>query len=706
MAKAESVVPGAEAARQFPVESRRALPDRTSNHPQPRRDAKAPARAPVEFGREVCGSLEAAEQREWLVTNGIGGYASGTVAGSLTRRYHGLLVAALKPPLGRTLLVAKIEETVRCGEAAYPLSTNRWASGAIEPRGFQNMESFRLEGTTPVWRYALGDAVVEKRVWMRPGENTTYVRYALLRGAAAELELRALVNYRGFHGNTHAGDLRMNVQRTRNGVHVVANDGAMPLLLTSDVGACEPGHEWYQDFFLPAERDRGLDDREDHFHAATFRARLDPGRSVTIIVSAAARPLLDIARTTEERLAHERNLIETWSAANPEAAAKAPGWVKQLVLAADQFIVRRSPANEPEGRTVIAGYHWFGDWGRDTMVALPGLTLVTGRAAVARKILLTFANYADAGMLPNNFPDAGGKPEYNTVDAALLYFEALRQYFAATRDLELLKTLYPVLARMVEAHGKGTRYHIHADRSDGLLYAGEPGARLTWMDARAGGQAVTPRIGKPVEVNALWHNALLSMAQFARLLGRPASDYEKQAAFVSRNFQKFWNAAAGCCYDVIDSPGIGNDASVRPNQILAVSLPESPLTPEQQKAVVDICAKRLLTPYGLRSLAPDEPQYRGRYEGGPRERDGAYHQGTVWGWLIGPFVQAHLRVYGQPAEAAALLEPLGAHIAACGLGMLGEIFDGDAPFAPRGCIAQAWTVGEVLRAWHETASWK
>jgi predicted glycogen debranching enzyme len=306
-------------------------------------------------------------------------------------------------------------------------------------------------------------------------------------------------------------------------------------------------------------------------------------------------------------------------------------------------------------------------------------------------------------MIPNNFPDAGGKPEYNTVDASLWYFEAVRQYFAATRDLQALQKLFPVLAGMIDAHVRGTRYQIHVDPGDGLLYAGEAGVQLTWMDAKVGDWVVTPRTGKAVEINALWINALETMTLFAGLLKKPSDVYQRLSNKPRDGFSKFWNAERGCCYDVIDAPDIGNDAALRPNQIFAVSLPMSPLSREQQKAVVDICAAQLLTPYGLRSLASNEPGYQGHYSGGPRERDGAYHQGTVWSWLLGHFALAHERVYGDRAAALRFLEALGGAIGRYGLGTLGEISDGDAPFVPKGCIAQAWSVGVVLRAWTELA---
>jgi predicted glycogen debranching enzyme len=658
-------------------------------------------RAEVEFGREVCGDLNTAEAREWLVTNGIGGFGSGTVAGSLTRRYHGLLIAALQPPLGRTQLVATLDETLHYAGSDYALITQHWASGAIDPSGFRYIETFHLEGATPVWIYALADALIEKRIWMRQGENTTFVQYALVRGSSpAEMDLKALVNYRDFHSSTHAGDWHMKIEPVQDGLKISAFDGATPFYLRSSGAQCEPRHEWYRNCFQPRETERGLDDREDHLFAALFRAKLEVGATLTIVTTTEANASLDGGRARTERAGHETKLLRAWWSKETKSPDLAPPWLSQLVLAADQFIVKRSLPNQPDGRSIIAGYHWFGDWGRDAMIALPGLTLVTGRPEIARQILVAFAHYVDGGMFPNNFPDAGGKPGYNTVDAALWFFEALRQYFAASQDTGTIQELFPVLAGIVDAHVKGTRYNIHVDAADGLLYAGGPGVQLTWMDAKIGDWVVTPRTGKPVEINALWINALETLAGFARLLQKPSGDYENLAAQAKQSFQKFWNAERGCCFDVIDSPGIGKDASLRPNQIFAISLPVTPLTAEQQKSVVNICAQRLLTSYGLRSLAPGEPAYKGHYVGGPRERDAAYHQGTTWGWLLGPFALAHFRVYNDRAAALRFLEPLGRQIYTYGLGSLGEIFDGDAPFTPRGCVAQAWTVGEVLRAWH------
>ena len=658
--------------------------------------------AEIQFGREICGDLDSAESREWLVTNGIGGYASGTVGGSQTRRYHGLLIAALQPPVGRTHLVSAIDEIVHYAGTDYSLATHRWASGAVDPQGFLLVEDFHLEGTKPVWSYALADALIEKRIWMRQAENTTYIQYTLVRGSSAvDLDLKALVNYRDFHSLTHAGDWRMAINLAEHGIQVQAYDGAVPFYLKSSSAACEPRHEWHVGCYFAEETARGLDDREDRLFGALFRAKLHVGENVTIVATTEADASLQGEITAAEHASHEMKLFTAWQEEHQGLAAEAPSWLWQLILAADQFIVKRSLPEEPDGRSIIAGYHWFGDWGRDTMMAMPGLTLATGRAEVAKQILLAFSRYVDGGMLPNNFPDAGGQPEYNTVDAALWYFESIRQYFESAQDSGTLQRLFPVLAGMIDAHVEGTRYNIHVDPVDGLLFAGVPGVQLTWMDAKIGDWVVTPRTGKPVEVNALWINALETMAQFARLLEKPGEGYEILAAKATKGFQKFWNAERGCCYDVIDVPGIGNDGSLRPNQILTVSLLGSLLTPEQQSSVVDVCARHLLTSHGLRSLAPGEPGYTGHYGGGPRDRDAAYHQGTVWGWLLGPFALAHFRVHKNREAALRFLEPLGRQIYASGLGTLSEIFDGDAPFTPRGCIAQAWTVAEVLRAWQK-----
>jgi predicted glycogen debranching enzyme len=658
--------------------------------------------AVVDFGREICGELRAAESREWLVTNGIGGYAFGTIAGHQTRCYHGLLVAALHPPLGRTLLVAKLDETARYGSEEFALFTNRWADGTVSPEGYRNIERFRLEGATPVWTFALGDALLEKRIFMQTGSNTTYVLYRLIRASSpVEFSIKVLADYGQEHCVTTGKFRPMEVTPVERGLRVVAIEGATPFYVLSDSASALPAKNWYRNFDLAVERARGLPDRTDHFFAGEFRATIAPGESLTMVASTAETPSLNGEAAFASRQSEANVLLGRFFKANTGTLRTPSPVAQQLAFAADQFIAARPLDDAPDAKTILAGYPWFSDWGRDTMIALPGLCLATGRAWLARNILRTFSRFVSEGMLPNQFPSAGMAPVYNTVDATLWYFDALRQYFEATSDIGLLSELYPVLEGIIDAHVRGTRFQIHVDSADGLLYAGEPGVQLTWMDAKVGDRVVTPRIGKPVEVNALWLNAVAAMARFAFTLGRNAARYESLGERARAGFARFWNPERQFCFDVIDSPGFpdGQDAALRPNQIFALSLPESALTAEQQRAVVDVCARELLTSFGLRSLGRAEAGYKGRYAGSPEQRDEAYHQGTVWGWLLGPFALAHLRVYRNAAEAMTFLEPMFANIKAVGLGTLSEIFDGDAPFAPNGCIAQAWTVGETLRAW-------
>lgn len=655
-----------------------------------------PTLTAVDFGKALCSDLPSAERREWLVTNGIGGFASGTVAGLLTRRYHGLLVAALNPPLGRTLLVSKMDETVFYDGVEYPLFANRWGGDVVDPRGYLMIDRFHLEGAIPVWTYAFADALLEKRIWMEQGANTTYVHYRLLRSTGpVKLTLKALVNYRDYHSSTHAGDWRMPIEAVDQGIRVSAFEGATPFFVLSDLAEASIQHDWYRNYYLSVEAYRGLDAVEDHLLAASFEATLEPGNALTLAMSTEERPDLDGKAAYHRRTTYEAEQLVS------AALDDAPLDVRHLALAADQCIVRRRTANVPEGRSVIAGYPWFGDWGRDTMIALPGLTIGTGRPEVAARILRTFAQYVDQGMLPNRFPDAGETPEYNTIDATLWYFEAVRAYFEATKDKRLLGDLFPVLQDIIHWHERGTRYQIHVDSEDGLLYGGEEGVQLTWMDAKVGDWVVTPRMGKPVEVNALWYHALRVVEAFAGLLNEPASAYREAAERTQKGFARFWHEEIGYCYDVLDAPE-GDDSCLRPNQLLAVSLKHSPLKYDQQKAIVDLCARRLYTPHGMRSLETSAPAFVPVYGGGPWERDGAYHQGTVWSWLMGPFVEAHFRVYKNASQARSYLKPLLRHLSDHGLGSVSEIFDATAPFTPRGCFAQAWGVAEILRVWRLT----
>ena len=669
-------------------------------------------------------------RREWLVTNGLGGFASGTVAGCLTRRYHGLLVAALEPPLGRTLLLSKIDETLRVGENDFALYTNNWAKGVEHPPGCGLLRRFDVVLGVPTWTYEFAGCRLLKRVWMEPLQNTTYVQYELSRAPCAfTLSCTMLVNYRDYHALTRAADWCMQVDPAVDGLTIRAFDRAAPLYLRCGSADWSPAHEWYRDFTLPIERERGFDSQEDHLCAGRAAITLEPGKCVGIVASTQPDADLDSDAALQRRRAQALDRLSQWRRANRKAAAAAPLPIRQLVLAADQFVVSRISRNAAQcesssirnakpaasasgGRTIIAGYPWFTDWGRDTMIALPGLALVTGRRDVARDVLLTFAGHVNEGMIPNRFPDQGETPDYNAADATLWFVWAVGQYVRTTHDLKILNELYEPLTEIVHRYRTGTRYNIHVD-DDGLLIAGEEGVQLTWMDAKVGPHVITPRIGKPVELNALWFDALTNVAAFAAALDKPAEELVRLAKKTHDGFARFWNPQTECCFDVLDGPG-GDDASVRPNQIFAVSLPASRadgqisppagiptglLSNERSRAVVRTCEQRLLTWFGLRSLSPDDAAYRGAYEGDHRRRDEAYHQGTAWGWLLGPFVTAHLHVHKDPTAARAFLEPLLGQLHSHGVGSLSEIFNGDAPHTPNGCIAQAWTVAEALRAW-------
>lgn len=667
----------------------------------------------ITLGRADCGRLESAIEREWLVTNGLGGYAAGTISGINTRRYHGLLVAALCPPLKRILMVTKIDVVAHYdGDGRiYPLGTNEYADGTIDPRGHQYLESFYLDGLIPVWVYALADARLEQRIWMAHGHNTTYITYTLTRAIdSVFLKLSPFCTYRDHHSLSH-GEWQPGVALIPGGFEVKALASDHPYRVVADEGEFSRDEDWYWSFRHRAESYRGLEDTEDLFVPGHFRLTLQPGQTVTLVCS--AEPVLPHAGlgALQQERRRQLNLLDNRRKDEPE-------WMHQLILAADQFIVRRPTEHSQTalntntlGKTIIAGYPWFGDWGRHTMIALTGLTLCTDRPKVAARILRTFNRYVSQGMLPNHFRETNGSPVYNTVDATLWYFYAIYQYLLYTGDLGLITELYPTLVDIIDWHRQGTRYNIRVDPTDGLLYAGQPGRQLTWMDAKVDQQVITSRIGKPVEVNALWHNALCVMARLAEQLNEAevARHYQEQADFVAGNFRRrFWFAAGEYLYDVIDGAagklgpdGRYYDHSLRPNQILAVSLPFKLLTNEQAKAVVDICALRLLTSHGLRTLVAQDRSYIGHYGGPPYKRDHAYHQGTVWAWLLGPFALAHYRVYGDARLAASFLTPLIHHLSEACLGSISEIFDGDPPHAPRGCFAEAWSVAEILRACHE-----
>lgn len=644
--------------------------------------------------RSICIELDQALNREWLVTNGLGGYASSTITGANTRRYHGLLVAALKPPAARTVLLSKIDEEVQVGSTTYRLGTNEYESGTIYPDGYVFLERFELDGAIPNFVFQTANLTLIKTIWMEHGHNTTYIRYTLSSASQPiQLTLLPLCTYRDFHTERRRADnWHWRVGIDKNTVTLSAQDDATPYyLLAPSVANFVPLDLWYLHFSHRGERERGLDCVEDLYLPGLWRIELKPGQTITVV--ATTENTLTFDGDGEAALQRER-------ARQASLVVNATDDVeRQLFLAADQFIVQR----QVEGQTlttIVAGYPWFSDWGRDTMIALEGLTLVTARFAEAKKILLAFAQYVDRGMLPNRFPDAGGDAapvDYNTVDATLWYFHAIDRYLDATQDDTLLHELYPILESIIDWHLRGTRYNIRVDPADGLLYAGEIGVALTWMDAQIGEWVVTPRIGKPVEINALWYRALRLMEGWAEQVGKSSKQYTDWAERARVSFQKFWYAEGNYLYDVIDAPTIGNDVSLRPNQIFAISLTGDLLTREQARAVLQIVRQNLLTPFGLRSLSPHDAHYRALYRGSREMRDGAYHQGVVWSWLIGAYIDAYWQVYADRDAARQVLVAFPPHLMDAGIGTISEIFEADPPFRPVGCIAQAWSVAEVLR---------
>jgi len=612
----------------------------------------------IHFDAQWCTNLEIASQREWLETNGLGGFASSTICGLNTRRYHGLLVASLNPPTSRYVLLSKLEEIFVLNGRSFELGTNRYP-GAIHPAGYLLQSSFRQD-PFPVFTWQIEDIELHKSVFLVHGENTVVIRYLLrAQGAAARhhctLHVRPLIAFRDFHQLTHENSaLNSNIAQEPGRVCIQPYADLPSLYFSHDAESCEPSGDWYRRFQYSAEQERGLDFEEDLFQPFTLHFDLARRIQATVIASTEPRKVEDAADLRSAEL-DRRKLF-----AAPDT---------------DRFLVKRG-----NGKSVIAGYHWFGDWSRDTMISLPGLFSSPAHRDYAREILLQFAQHESQGMLPNRFPDQGETPEYNTVDGTLWFFEAIRAILLANGEQDFVKQrLFGTMQSIMRHHLNGTRFGIHVT-DDGLLEAGE---QLTWMDARVNGRAVTPRAGKAVEVQALWYNTLMVMASLD-----PVSHYAAIAAHAKQSFlAQFWNSEAGYLNDVVCPDGTV-DSSLRPNQLFAISLHHKILdNPDKARAILDIVKQHLLTPYGLRTLSPEDPRYRGRYQGDVASRDSAYHQGTVWPWLQGAFLAA------QPnhPNTAQWLQPLIDYRDGPGLGNLPEIFDGDPPHRPRGAIAQAWS---------------
>ena len=644
----------------------------------------------MKFDSAILSDFEKARSLEWIETNGLGGYASSTVSGAHSRRYHGLLVAALDPPVGRTVLLHKLDESIvvqsEGRETRFELSSNQYP-GAIHPKGYTHLTGFERD-IFPEFDYSAGGVQLKKTIACVHGENTTIVLYEVLEASAPfTLELLPMCSSRDFHSLTHANDVIGRHYLFDEGIFQTVNYPDGTELFISVPGSEFTEHQgWFYRFEYSVEQYRGLDFREDLYTHGKFSVKLRKGNRLGVIISTedpSGRNALKLLATERKR---RENIVREFSFDNN---------VRRLVLAADQFIVKRGKLN-----TIIAGYHWFADWGRDTMIGLPGICLTVDRARDAKQILKQFAEYISEGMLPNRFPDYGELPEYNTIDATLWFFYAIYEYYEHTQDRPFIKSMYPVLLDIIRWHYKGTRYNIKVDPNDELLGGGAEGVQLTWMDAKVGNWVVTPRRGKPVEINALWYNALRCMELFSEVLGSPedAVEHRSKAEKVSKSFnEKFWNEKQKCLYDYIDG-GVRND-DLRPNQIFALSLPFPVLSNDRAKKVLQTVNDNLLTPRGLRSLAGSHKEYRPAYGGDVWMRDGCYHQGTVWSYLLGSYIDALFYVKSEKArsEAVRIIKRFLEHLDEACVGTISEIFDADPPHSPRGCIAQAWGVGEVLR---------
>lgn len=648
-------------------------------------------------------------RREWLVTNGLGGFASGTLAGSVTRRYHGLLVAALPAPLGRTVMLSRVHESIYLDDKGVVLLNHQeLENNEIEGEARQCVKSFHLDNGLPVWTYQTQDFKLEKRIFMQRNKNTLLVNYRLLEAPCpTQLELRPAMHFRPLESAVSDDMVALSdytVSAQDNCYQVHAGDYPPLLLKIIDAEASfNIDNRRNDNIFFRLEQERGYASLGKHWSPGFFRIQLAEGESATFIASTETTDLPTGFSTAYASELHRREQL--LAVASGLADKK---FCAELVLAADQFIItpggrveeaERARALGEEVKTIIAGYHWFTDWGRDTMISLEGLTLVTGRHKEARYILRTFANYVRDGLIPNMFPEHDKTGLYHTADASLWFFHAMHRYLQATQDRDTLRAILPKLIEIVDYHLAGTRFNIGVDPADGLLQQGEEGYQLTWMDAKVNDWVVTPRRGKAVELNALWFNALCLLGNWLSEEGDVRATTILQHAERTRQAfnQRFWNSTGAYLYDVVDGPERLDD-SCRPNQVLAIALDYPVLDPARWQPVMEQVKNHLLTPVGLRSLSPQHRDYKPNYDGDLLTRDAAYHQGTVWAWLIGPYIDAWVKTYPEArGEVSQLLRGFETHMNEAGIGTISEIFDAESPFTPRGCIAQAWSVAEVLR---------
>lgn len=644
----------------------------------------------IQFDKNITQDLHQSADLEWLETNGLGGWAMGTISGIQTRRYHSLLCAALTPPVGRFVLLSKLADSITTSEGVFDLDCNNF-NGVVSPTGFKYIEKYEQD-LYPLFTFKCGDTILKKSILMVYGENTTIVRYELDANAKQEisLKLKPFIAYRDYHWHSKANsDIKWSYNFNEGTLKLAPYANMPDLYIQIPTSNFHYSPDWYYNFLHKIELDRGQDFMEDLFVYGEFTVKLKPGQPLDILISIEDTKGKNASKLFEDQIKRKKKLISHLD--------KSDDFGKILTLAADTFIVERAK----NLKTIIAGYPWFSDWGRDTMIALPGLCLTTKRFEDAKKILLAFAKATDKGMIPNRFPDEGEHPEYNTVDATLWYFHAINEYKLATNDTDFVfKELYPVLKDIIEWHIKGTRYGIKVD-SDGLLLAGEVGTQLTWMDAKVDDWVVTPRQGKAVEINALWYNALCIMAEFSTELAdkKSADMYQKMASKAKKSFNEIFINERGSLFDVVDNTL--KDNAIRPNMAIAVSLPNSMLDKKTSKCILDEVEKHLLTNRGLRSLSTDDKQYVPYYQGAQLQRDGSYHQGTVWSWTVGAYLQGLLNVEGEKAKPKIkkILKSFESHLFEAGIGNVSEIFDGNAPHLSKGCMAQAWGVAEWLRIW-------
>jgi predicted glycogen debranching enzyme len=649
----------------------------------------------LEFGKADFSTYERGMEKEWLLTNGIGGFSSLTITGANARRYHGLLTAALEPPVERHLIISNLHESVETGGMVYNLSSFKTNDFTME--GFRYLQRF-VQDPVPKFTYNIGDVFIDKKVCMIYMENTVCVIYHVINGSKKlKLEITPLVNFRDYHQNSTRSHMVFESSIVKNGVTVKPyNLDTNIYILISEGEFFKKDDCWFYNMYYSIEAERGLYPTEDHYIPGTFKVTVEPHEEKYISVTAS------LERDTAIKnglivIENEKKRLEKLTA----VAGFNDKFASDLAKACDNFIVYRKSTNS---KTVIAGYPWFTDWGRDTMISFTGLTLVTGRFDDAREILYTFATREKDGLIPNMFPDKDSEPAYNTVDASLWFFEAVFKYLEYTDDYSFIQeNIYDVLKRIIDCYMEGTHYNIHMDR-DFLIYAGDANTQLTWMDAQAGGVPVTPRYGKVVEINALWYNALCIMKKLAENYRKNGDKYGKIAENTRKSFlETFWNKDGNYLYDVVTENY--KDDRLRPNQIISLSLSYPIIGGQWAKAVLQKVWRKLYTAYGLRTLTPDSPYYQGIYSHDAYTRDISYHQGTVWVWLLGHFITAFVRVNGYDKNtvnrAKKFIEPFKDHLRVSGLGCISEIFDGNEPNLPRGCFAQAWSTAEILRAYIE-----